>query len=829
MNYAIQSIMNYKKIMIIFFGLVCLFTSVFANETQGYQSPPQHVLDVIEAPANPSPYMSPTRKHALLVSWTKFPPISQLAEPYMKLAGLRIEPRTRKRHDRRSGYGIAECAQKIAVIDTHTGQELPFSLPKKGCSYSFTWSPNGTQFAFQHATYDTVELWLGHVEKKTLKKIKKVNLNPMLGSTHQWMPDQKHILLKLVPHKQGPVPKNNVADIGPSIQESKGDKGESSTYELRDVLKNTYDEDRFEYYATSQLALLNIKSGKTKLLGKPGMYHSLDVSPDGKNILVYRINKPFSYATTYRNFAKNIEIWNLRGKAKVLASLPVKDSIPIDGVRTGPRDFEWLVNKAATLVWAEALDEGDWNVDVPKRDKVMILAAPFTTQAKELLRTEHRYSGFAWTEKDDLALLYEYDRNTQWYKAWIVNINDMSLKPDLLWDYSIYEKYKDPGSPVYRKLPNNHYAVIVEGDSIFLKGRGANPKGNRPFLDKLNLKTKTTERLFRSDEQAYESFYAFKDQTHQSFFTWHQSAMDPPNIMLRSLGQKKNKLKNGEAEFNSKRQQISRFSDPSPQVRKIKKRIVHYRRDDGVDLSFTLYTPPGYVEGTRVPTILYAYPRDYSQAETAGQFSGSEQYFTELYGYQLLLLSGYAIIDDASFPILGDPKKAYDTYIKQLVSNAKAAVNKAVEIGVADPKRMGVTGHSHGGLMAANLLAHTDLFQAGMANSGSYNKTFTPFGFQNESRTVWNNLDVYIQASPFFKADKINEPLLIMHGEDDANPGTTPLQSKKLYEAIRGNGGVARLVMYPYEPHWYSAIETRRHFAYEQLRWFDQYVKKKSN
>ena len=333
--------------------------------------------------------------------------------------------------------------------------------------------------------------------------------------------------------------------------------------------------------------------------------------------------------------------------------------------------------------------------------------------------------------------------------------------------------------------------------------------------------------MFRSDVHALEYAINFIDTQGRALLTWHQSPTEVPNAFLRTLGEPlpPGSMKEGDATLTSTTRAVTHIPDPTPAVRAIKKRLVKYKRKDGTDLSFTLYTPPGYKEGTRVPAVLAAYPLDFAQAQTAGQVSGSDQVFTRLRTYQLLLLSGYAIIDNASFPIVGDPTKAYDTYLEQLTDDAQAAVDKAVELGVVDRNRIGVTGHSHGALMTVNLVTHTELFRAGVATSGSYNKTLTPFGFQNERRSVWKAQDVYLKVSPFFFADKVKTPLLIVHGTDDANPGTTPLQALKLFEAIRGNGGVARLVMLPHEPHWYAAMESNEQLAFEELRWFDKYVK----
>jgi dipeptidyl aminopeptidase/acylaminoacyl peptidase len=421
--------------------------------------------------------------------------------------------------------------------------------------------------------------------------------------------------------------------------------------------------------------------------------------------------------------------------------------------------------------------------------------------------------------------LREQDENRHWTRTFLLNVDDPRSKSILIGERSTDDHYKDPGWPVFRVLADGSAVVRQDGDTIYLAGTGSSPDGDRPFFDRLDLKTLKSERLFRSDRTAYESFLAFTGPDTHTFLTWHQSPSDPPNVWVRTLGPNATGAPVGEAAYASTTRALTHIPDPTPAVRAIKKRLVKYKRNDGVELSFTLYLPSDYKDGTRVPAILYAYPLDYAEASKAGQVTGSEQTFTRLRQYKLLLLAGYAIIDQAAFPIVGDPKKAYDTYLEQLVADAKAAVDKAVQLGVVDPDRIGITGHSHGALMTANLVAHSDLFRAGVATSGSYNKTLTPFGFQNERRSVWDAESVYLKVSPFFSADKMKAPLLIVHGDDDANPGTTPLQATKLYEAIRGNGGTARLVMLPHEPHWYSAMESNEQLIYEMLGWFDKYVK----
>ena len=794
----------------------------------GYDKPPKNILDVMQAPSPPVPFVSPTYDTILLVSWQDYPSISRVATPFLRLAGARVEPGNHSKHDTPGGYGITPCARGFDLAQVATGKQMHVDLAAGMCPGTPVWAADGKRFAFVNLAPDAVELWIGDAKTAQVRQVPGARLNPMFSDEMQWMPDQKTLLVKLLPKGMGAPPPPPTVPIGPSIQETEGQKGQSSTYENRDTLGNKHDEDVFDYYAASQLALVDAGSFAITTLGKPANYEELDPAPDGRHIRVTAIHKPYSYVTTYDRFPKEVEVWDISDRSHIaphtIASLPLADRVPINGVPLGPRDFSWRATDPATLLWAEALDGGDWNVNVPSRDKVMLQKAPFTSPAVEVTRTEQRYVGFAWGEQPNLALMREYDNNRHWRRTFIVNIDDPQAKPRLLWDLSTDERYANPGSPVERQLANGSHVIRQDGDAIYLSGAGASPEGDRPFLDRLDLKTLKSERLFRSDNSSYEQFLSFTGPDTRTFLTWHQSPSDPPNAFSRTLGQSQS-APAGEAVYASTSAAITHIPDPTPEVRLIKKRLVKYKRADGLDLSFTLYTPPNYQDGTRVPAILYAYPLDYADASKAGQVSGSQETFTRLRQYRLLLLAGYAIIDNAAFPIVGDPKKAYDTYLDQLIADAKAAVDEAVRLGVADPQRIGVTGHSHGALMTVNLVAHSDLFRAGVATSGSYNKTLTPFGFQNERRSVWEATDVYLKVSPFFSADKLKTPLLIVHGAEDANPGTTPLQSSKLYEAIRGNGGTTRLVLLPHEPHWYTAMESNEQLVYEMLRWFDKYVK----
>lgn len=790
-----------------------------------YQQPPEPLLSVMRAQLPPVPMADPVGKTLLLVQQGQYPSIARVAEPYLKLAGVRIEPRAHARHDMSSGYGIRTCLEGFTLVDVASGRHTAVKLPADACPGWPSWSPDGRRFAFDNTTDTQVELWIGNAADGSVRRVEGVQLNTILGSTLQWLGTRDALLVKAVPAELGPAPQRAAVPPGPEIKDATGDSGESSTYEARDTLSSPEDEALFEYYATSQLLRVEARNGKWKAVGKPGVIGVVDVAPDARHVRIEVLQRPYSYLTTWERFAHSVDVLDLdTGKMQAIALLPAAESVPVRGVPTGPRDFAWRANEPATLIYAEALDGGDWNNEVPARDRVLAVRAPFTARQSEIARTKQRFAGLSWFEKGSTALLSEYDANRRWYTVTLMDVDKPDAAGRVLWSQSLDERYLDPGNPVFRRLPNGASVLHEENGALFLAGAGASPDGDRPFLDRYELATGESQRLFRSATDAYERFLGFTADTSH-FLTWHQSLTDPPNVWVRSIGAVVAEAPKDEAAFASETTALTHYEDPAPMVRQVKKSLVHYTRKDGVPLSFTLYTPPGYVEGTRVPTILYAYPMDYADPSKAGQVSGSEYTFTRLSNYRLLLLAGYAILDNAAFPIVGDPKNAYDTYLEQLVADAEAAVAKGVELGVVDPERIGVTGHSHGALMAANLLAHTDLFRAGVASSGGYNKTLTPFGFQNERRSFWAAPNVYDEASAFFHADKINEPILIVHGSDDANPGTEVTQSPRLFQAVRGLGGTARLVMLPHEPHWYTARESNEHFIAEMLTWFDRYVK----
>ncbi len=735
--------MRYRSpVILAFFALLmslidCLTPGSAADSA--YQKPPQAILDVLNARQAPAVLLSPARDTMLLADIDRVPTIADLAEPMLRLAGERINPNTNGPHGARpltglTILGISDGSNRKVALPPHSKLLLPFGRGGMGES---SWSADGKRLALSNVTPGGIELWILDVATASLRKVPGLMLNSAFGQAIQWMPDNQSLLVQLIPAGRGKPPTAGAVPTGPTIQENLGGKAPVWTFE--DLLKNAHDEALFDFYCTAQLAVIDLSSDKINLVGKPAIFPMVDPSPDGRLILVSRITKPYSYLVTADAFPNEIEVWNRSGALVYkVASIPLQEQVPTDGVSTGPRSVRWRASEPATLTWAEALDGGNPRTKVPYRDRVVMLRAPFKESPAEIAKTEFRFGGISWGEKNGIGLLNEFDRPTRRARMWQIQADRPGEAPRKIWDRNSQDRYNDPGSFVTRTLINGQRVLLQNGDTLYLRGQGASPKGSLPFLDEFNLQTLQSKRLFRCTEGSYEEVMELLADDASRFLTRYETPDEPSNVFLRirDSGDKK---------------ALTQFKDPSPQLRKIRKQLVTYKRADGVQLSFTLYLPPDYREGERLPTVIWAYPLEFTDAASAGQVSGSPWRFTSITGpsHLFFLLQGYAVLDGASMPVVGDAETVNNTYIEQIVSSAKAAIEKAAEMGITDPKRVGIGGHSYGAFMTANLLSHCDLFRAGIARSGAYNRTLTPFGFQSERRTIWEAADIYMKMSPF--------------------------------------------------------------------------------
>ena len=814
--------------ILIFFAIGCTKTSKNENvgktekttvsvDDSDWKSPEEDILKIVHAPQLPITSISPSKKHMLLSDPIIYPSLSELAGPMLKLAGTRVNPKNNYYHGRHGG-------KNPRILTINDGDLKKLNLPEDSEVLGTIWAADGERFALMVGFEDRVELWLGDITGN-VEKVPDMILNPLMDQAVKWFPDQEKLMVRRI-HNRGEAPQKPSIPKGPKILEDAGATARS-TYEARNLLESAYDDELFSYYTQCELVVYNTKTKATETIGPAATYTNASPSPDGEYILVERLKEPWSHEVAWWRFANDVEVWDTKGElVKTVVNHPIADEVPTQGVITGPRSISWQPTSDHTLYWREALDGGNPMAQVNHRDKLMRWEAPFDGEAEEVYKAEHRLIGTMWAEVDGMLMVYERERMKRRRYIWLLDVNEGTSRKWFEMDEN--DRYNDPGYPIYTQLDNGRYAIKVEDGAMYFRGSGGTAQGDRPFVDKRNIETGETERLFRCAEGKYESFVGFGETTNR-FIMRSESSSEVPNYHLATIGESVEAEK-GEGTRAINTRPITNFEDPSPELRQIEKKIVRYKRADGVDLSFELLLPPGYKEGQRLPTVVYAYPLEYSSAAIAGQVRGSSNRFMRIWGasHKYFLMRGYAVLDNTAMPMIGDPEKVYDSFVPQLVADAEAAVAKAIEIGIADPDRIGVIGHSHGGLMVANLLAHTDLFCAGIARSGSYNKTNQPFGFQGERRSLFEATESYINCSPTFFADQVNEPVLIIHGDDDSNPGTLTFQSEVFYEAVRGSGGTARLVLLPFEDHGYRAKESIEHVLWEQFNWFDTYVKNRA-
>lgn len=776
-----------------------------------YKVPPPELVEIADAAGTPGALTGPG-DWVVLVRLATMLTIADLSEPELRLGGYRFNPAT---HDQtRAAYAV-----ELTLLNGATGERRPITGgPSPFRARNVAWSPDGSRVAFTIATEGGVTLWVTDVATGRASRIGNVRLN----GTHprrpyEWLSDNRTIIARAIPANRPAPPEAAKIPAGPLVQENLGRRTPSRT--LQDLLTSEHDAALFEHHLQSQLVAVSL-DGTTRNIGAPGMIVRGEPSPDGRYLLVETVRRPFSYIVPEARFPRRFEVWTRGGEmVRQIADLPLIDTVipDRDAAPEGARNIAWRGDEAATLFWVEAQDKGNPKVEAAVRDRLLMLPAPFSGTPVEVASLATRFGAVQWAG-GDLALVHERWWKTRRVKTWRIRPAKPGT-PELLFDRSVEDRYGAPGTPVTRRTARGTSVLRLAegGEAFYLFGEGASPEGDRPFVDRFDLATKTATRLWRSEGEQYETPIEMLDDGARRVVTRRESPSEPPNYFVRDLQARSSRA-------------LTAFPHPTPKLATAKKELLRYERADGVKLTATLYTPPGYdpARDGRLPVLMWAYPEEFLSADAAGQVTTSPHRFIRagIGGALPFLVRGYAVLDDPSIPIIGaNGAQPNDTYIEQLIAGAQAAVDEVVRRGVGDRERFGVGGHSYGAFMTANLLAHTDLFRAGVARSGAYNRTLTPFTFQAEDRSFWEASETYMRMSPFAHAQKINEPLLLIHGAADDNPGSFPMQSERLFQALKGLGGTARLVMLPHEAHGYRARESLLHMLWEMDRWFETYVK----
>jgi dipeptidyl aminopeptidase/acylaminoacyl peptidase len=799
---------NILQIFLCFFIL-----NSFAQQSLTYQKPSKEILELADVELAPGVQIDSKGEQMVLLYRDQYKSIAELSETELRLAGLRINPVTNI--GSRTNYITNLKVKKTTDQDAKQVKGLPENPRLSG----FRWSPDESMIACLNTTSTGVEVWVLHIEKAMVTKLTDATVNANMGSTLNWFKDNEHLLVKMLPADRKPL--INTAEAvpaGPTISVSDGAKAQNRTYQ--DLLKTPNDEFNFEQLAHSEIMKISISGEAQPFLGS-AMYRGISFSPDGNYIMITKTKRPFSYLVTYSRFPYENVIYDRNGKVITIAN-----DVPLDEVRPkgfmatrmGKRNMSWRGDHPATLVWAEALDKGDPEVDTKYRDAVYQLKAPFTGKPNLILKTQQRFAGIDWGN-DSFAVAYDYWWNTRNTKTYTFNPSDLSEKPKIISDRNYQDVYSDPGNFVSSKNEYGRYTLEMNKDKLYLMGDGYSKDGQFPFVDEYNIKTNTTKRLYQSPyADKLENLNSAIDMKKGDILVRIESPTEYPNYYIRNI-KKKNDLT-----------AITAFENPFKSLENVNKRVISYKRDDGLDLEGTLYLPLDYEEGEKYPMILWAYPREYKDKSSASQSTTNPNEFVYPYWGSPIywVTKGYVVLDDAAFPIVGEgAEEPNDTFRTQLVANGKAAIDAVDALGLIDRDKVAVGGHSYGAFMTANLLSHSDLFAAGIARSGAYNRTLTPFGFQSEERSYWEAPEIYYNMSPFMHADKMKTPLLLIHGVADNNSGTYPLQSERYFNALKGLGAPVRLVMLPKESHGYRAKESIMHMLWEQDQWLETHVKNK--
>ena len=721
---------------ILLFTLLMTTYILDAQVELDYQTPHKDILELADAPLPPAIRMNEEGTTAILLYRRPYKSIDELSEKEMRLAGLRINPVTNIGSRTRYYFDM-----KVLDVDSQKESSV-MGLPNNPKMANHRWSHDQSKMAFTITEEKGVALWVLDIKEKKIFKITDANLNANMRSPFIWSKDDKSVLVKLLPtDRKDLINRTSAIPNGPTIAVNDGKKAQNRTYQ--DLLKNPTDEKNFEQLALAELWKVNMDGTKMKWKDS-GIYSSMSQSPDGNYVMLTTVRKPYSYLVPYRRFPSKTDLYSSQGTfVKTILELPLIEDLPkgFMSVRKGPRNIAWRADHPATLFWAEALDGGDAAAEVDYRDAVYQLQAPYDVEKEMLLKTKLRYGGIMWG-KDDFAIAISRWWNTRMQQVVSFNPANSSEEPKLINERNYQDRYSDPGFPVMARNQYGRDVVVVDNNDIYMIGDGWSEEGKLPFVDKRNIHTGESERIYRSEKNdMLEDIITAFDIKKGEVLTRLESKNIYPNYYKRNI-------KTGTLT------EVTKFDNPFKAIQDVEKEIITYTREDGLELSATLYLPVGYdkKKKEKMPMLMWAYPREYKDKNSASQITSSSNEFTyPYYGSPIYWVNrGYVVLDDTAFPIIGEgEEQPNDSFVKQLVDNAKGAIDAVDNLGYIDREKVAVGGHSYGAFMTANLLTHSDLFAAGIARSGAYNRTLTPFGFQAEERNYWEAPEIYYNMSPF--------------------------------------------------------------------------------
>ena len=792
-----------------------------------YILPPERIQQILKTDKNYAElsYASPDGKHFLIPLSTELSTLELMSKETYRLAGLELRPQTNRQWhlDTWGIYGFRFYSlEKRAFVDV--------KLPEKSFFSDFTWSPDGSKIAFLAHLPDRTEVWVAEAATGRAQRLSDARVMATLGTSSQgqgtrpsrmlqWTPEGTVITL-LVPSDRGREPVRNRVPSSPTVRRTRPRPTPSRT--LPFLLEDEHDERLFEYYTRSQIAEL-APGRRPRPIGEPGMYESISVSPDGRYILATRIERPFSYRTYYNGFPHRTVILDRQGRElATLVHQPLREGggggFGGAGGGDGMRNLSWRPDGAGLVFVKRAPRDPSAGADAPRPDRVYLLTAPWdTAQAQLVVESEDpiRSVVFSLDGKHVFAEVMKGSRVGLAY--W--DLRDESPERRIVVDFhSTDDPLELPGELMTQRTGNGvEYAVVSsDGSAAYLVGDGFQPDFRpRPFVDRVSLTDGAKERLFEGSSDSYDRPLVALDPDLQRMIVSRESLRDYPDSFLWT--------RDGSLE------QLTHNRDPFPEITAVERIDFSFKRRDGVEVYGRVSMPVGWKPGDGpVPAIFWTYPREYRNAEAyraaaiRSRNLNAFNHMSWLRWSDIWLAAGYALVYP-DIPIIGENYN--DQYIAHLVDAMYAAIRAVDSLGVVDVDRIAHGGHSYGAFTTANILANAPFFKAGIAGDGAYNRTLTPFGFQSERRTLWEAPHVYVEMSPFFRADRINTPLLLYHGGDDDNSGTFPIQSRRLIDALTALGKTAVLYEYPYESHTPRAIETKMDMWARFIDWLDRYVK----
>lgn len=789
---------------------------MYAQENITFQKPSKEILELADFELAPAISMNSEKNQAILVYRNTYKTLDDLNQEDIRLGGLRINPKT-------SISSTMTFYTRIIVKDLVTQVEREVkNMPKSAKIAYITWSPDENKIAFVNNTNNGNELWYINLERAEATRLTQAELNANMGNPITWFKNSNELLIKTQRHHYNDlINKENAIPTGPTVSVSEsGIESQNRTYQ--DLLKDKIDEDNFEKLITTDLYRIDL-TGEKKIFKSGDLFVSESFSPDGKYLMVTTLEKPFSYIVPFQRFPMKTTIYSANGdRVKVVNELPLNEVMPkgFMSVRQGKRSLRWRADKPASLFFVQALDEGDQANEVEFRDELFTWDVPFDHNPKSLVKTPQRFGGIIFGDSQT-AIVYDQWYDTRNIKTYLLNPSAQSMK--VINDRNYQDVYADPGDYQTERNEFGHQTLLIQNNKMYLVGDGYSNNGKFPFIDEFNLETEETSRIYQSTlTDKIEDIRSIIDISTGKILVNIQSRTDYPNYYYRNIFA---------THEDDSLTRVTHNKNPFESLNNVHKEVVKYMRKDSVELSGTLYLPEGYMEKEnkeKLPLLIWAYPTEYVDKNSAGQSTANPNEFTFPYygSFVYWVAKGYAVLDDAAFPIIGEGEtEPNDTFIEQLIWNAEAAIDALDEKGYIDRTKVGVGGHSYGAFMTANLLTHSDLFACGIARSGAYNRTLTPFGFQREQRNYWEVPDVYNTMSPFMTADKMKKPMLLVHGEADNNPGTFTLQTERYFQALKGMGAPVRMVILPKESHGYVAKENILHLLWEQEQFLDKHLK----